>query len=120
MDVEDIRAKIGAQINDAIATGMPNQIGFGFISGFCAGFAAKKAGKVAAVGVGGVFIFLQSLAYTGFIEVDYGKMEGQVTEVLDRNHDGKIDQEDAKVGWVGGWVVCLVGGRPIAVCNVRY
>ena len=120
---DDVAKLIGGQVNDLIATGYPSQIGFGFISGWCTGFALKKAGKVAAMGAGSLFILLQSLAYSGYINLNYGKIETdvgsssvcaplwaqpararacvclQVTSVFDRNKDGKIDVEDAKVAF---------------------
>ena len=75
---EDVAKLIGGQVNDLIATGYPSQIGFGFISGWCTGFALKKVGKVAAMGAGSLFILLQSLAYSGYINLNYGKIETDV------------------------------------------
>jgi len=54
----------------------------------CSGFALKKLGKLAAFGFGSLFVLLQGLAYSGYIDVNYGKLESDVSNVLDRNHDG--------------------------------
>ena len=40
---------------------------YGFAAGACSGFALVKVGKVAAGGLGLVFLLLQSLAYSGFM-----------------------------------------------------
>jgi len=42
------------------------------------------------VGIGGAFIFLQSLAYSGYIQVDWGKVEREYRQVLDLDGDGKV------------------------------
>jgi uncharacterized membrane protein (Fun14 family) len=41
------------QIQGAIDTGIPTTISYGFVSGFCSGYALKKVGKVVAVVLGG-------------------------------------------------------------------
>lgn len=53
---------IGDEASKLIATGVPSQLSWGFCSGYCAGFAAKKTGKFLAIFVGGVFCLLQALA----------------------------------------------------------
>jgi uncharacterized membrane protein (Fun14 family) len=59
------------------------QLSFGGIAGFAAGYALKKLGKVVALGVGLLFIALQLLAYYGFISVDWGVVQGQVDPLLE-------------------------------------
>lgn len=88
---------MGTQLNTMVETGLPTQMGFGFCSGYCTGFAVKKAGKVAAVGVGSIFMLLQGLSNAGYINVDYLKLQEDVGLALDRNNDGKIDQDDVKL-----------------------
>ena len=38
--------EVGKLASEALATGYPNQVGWGFCAGYCTGFAAKKVGKV--------------------------------------------------------------------------
>lgn len=75
---------------------VPAEMSFGFVMGGCCGFAAKKTGKVAMVGVGAVFMMLQALSYYGFLTVDYSKLEEYFTSVLDLNKNGKVDGNDVK------------------------
>ena len=117
---EDLRVVIGDKINEAVATGMPSQLSFGFISGWTSGFAAKRVSicllsshpcvcvtrlavcaqiaKIVAVGVGGIFMFLQYLAHQGYIDVNMEQIQVDSMKKLDVNNDGKVDMEDAKVG----------------------
>merc|ERR1719333_1722312 len=44
--------EVGKLASEALATGYPNQVGWGFCAGYCTGFAAKKVGKVGFVMVG--------------------------------------------------------------------
>ena len=73
---------------------MGSGISVGSIFGVCTGFALKKAGRAAAVVVGGVFIFQQGLAHMGYVKVDWAKVEKDVTALLDQNGDGKLDEKD--------------------------
>jgi uncharacterized membrane protein (Fun14 family) len=71
------------------------QLSFGGIAGFAAGYALKKLGKLVALGVGLLFIALQLLAYYGFISVDWGVVQSQVDpllepESLNRMWDGLV------------------------------
>ena len=88
--------KIGAQVSDIIATGLPSQLSWGFTSGYCAGFAAKKVGKFVAVFVGGVFCLLQALHYNGYITVDHSKIQDDFNQAFDMNNDGTTDTLDIK------------------------
>ena len=49
-------------------------LSFGSVTGFAAGFALKKAGKVVVVVVGSIFCGLQGLVYLEFIEVHWEKI----------------------------------------------
>mmetsp|Transcript_19865 Transcript_19865/g.26989 ORF Transcript_19865/g.26989 Transcript_19865/m.26989 type:complete len:195 (-) Transcript_19865:117-701(-) len=72
---DDLRVVIGKKVTAAVETGVPSQMGFGFISGWCSGFTLRRVGKVMAFGCGSVFILLQSLAYNGFIKIDMDMIE---------------------------------------------
>ena len=50
--------EIGVLASEALATGYPNQVGWGFCAGYCTGFAAKKVGKVGFVVVGSMYALL--------------------------------------------------------------
>jgi hypothetical protein len=46
--------------------------------------------------VGSLFIFVQGLAYCGYIEVKWGKVIGDVEKKLDTDGDGKVTSSDVK------------------------
>ena len=86
--------EVGKLASEALATGYPNQIGWGFCAGYCTGFAAKKVGKVGFVVVGSMYALLQTAAYHGYVTVDHAKISRKFTQVLDANKDGKVDSKD--------------------------
>lgn len=88
---------VGDEASKLLATGVPAQVSWGFCSGCCAGFAAKKVGKILAVTVGGVFCLLQALAYNGYITVDHDKIEKDFNSHFDINKDGSLDSSDLRV-----------------------
>lgn len=51
---------------------LASQVGFGALVGFVVGFTLKKAGKLAALLLGSIFILLQVLAYYGIVTIDWG------------------------------------------------
>lgn len=59
------------------------QLGFGAVAGFIAGYALKKVGKVVAIVLGLLFVALQLLAWSGFISVDWGVIQRQVDPLLE-------------------------------------
>lgn len=58
------------------------QIGFGAVAGFAAGYALKKVGKLLAIAVGLLFIALQVLAYFGFVSIDWANVQRTVDPML--------------------------------------
>jgi len=58
------------------------QLTFGAVAGFIAGYALKKVGKVLAIVLGLLFVALQLLAWSGFISVDWGVIQRQVDPLL--------------------------------------
>jgi FUN14 domain-containing protein 1 len=96
---------LGAQIGAGIETGIPTQLSYGFVCGYCSGYALKKVGKAAAVVLGLGFITLQTLQYSGYIQVDHSKMKKDVEGWMDFNDDGQINAEDGKVGMNQLWKV---------------
>jgi len=61
-----------------VESGIPFQVGYGFLMGYSAGFCVKKVSKVVSFLVGSAFIVVQSLSYAGYIEVNYGRIEDDV------------------------------------------
>ena len=92
--MDKVATEVGSKVAEAVETGVPTQLSYGFMSGFCSGYALKKAGKVAAMVLGGGFMALQTLAYSGYVEVDHGKLKKDIVGMMDLNKDGKVDKED--------------------------
>ena len=94
LDLDTLGQTIGGKVNDAIATGVPTEISYGFVCGFSSGFALKKIGKVASVVFGLGFVSLQALSYSGYIDVDHAQLKKDVEKAMDFNNDGKVDGAD--------------------------
>ena len=56
---------------ESLVPAVATQLGLGFVVGFCVGFLAKKAGKLAALLVGAAFVLLQVLAYADVVTIDW-------------------------------------------------
>lgn len=93
--VDALAKMMGSQIQGAVDSGIPTQLSYGFVCGYCSGFALKKVGKVGAVVFGLGFISIQSLSYAGYIKVDHERIKNHVENIMDLNNDGKVDKEDA-------------------------
>jgi uncharacterized membrane protein (Fun14 family) len=63
-------------------SGVPFQVGYGFMMGYSAGFCVKKVSKVLSFAVGAAFILVQSLSFAGYIDVNYGQIEDDVKVTL--------------------------------------
>lgn len=72
-------------------------VGFGSMSGFCAGYALKKAGRAAAVTVGVIFMALTAAEQKGYIDVRWDNVERDTIGRMDMNNDGKVDSTDAQM-----------------------
>merc|ERR1712087_675179 len=73
--------------------------GFGSFVGYCSGAAAKKIGKALAVVVGFGFIAIQGAVYSGYVNVDWNKVQDDAVKKIDTTGDGKLDVDDLKVYW---------------------
>ncbi len=67
------------------------QITFGGLAGFVTGYALKKIGKVLAVVLGLGFILLQLLAYAGYVQIDWVRIQQSVQPLL--------SQDNLRTGW---------------------
>lgn len=51
------------------------QLGVGAIAGFAAGFALKKVGKLMALIVGLFFVGVQTLAWLGYVNIEWARLQ---------------------------------------------
>lgn len=58
------------------------QIAFGAVAGFVAGYAVKKVGKFVALALGLIFIVIQLLAWSGFVSVNWVMVQERVDPLL--------------------------------------
>lgn len=88
-----------AEMNTMVDAIMPllGQLTYGSVLGGCAGYAAKKMTRTAALAIGGTFLFLQALAWQGYIFVDWQKIQGDVVSKLDQDGDGDFDGDDVRI-----------------------
>lgn len=59
------------------------QLTFGIAAGFLVGYALKKVGKFVAIVIGLLFVAIQTLAYFGFLTVNWGEVQGRVDPLLE-------------------------------------
>lgn len=91
------------------------QLSFGALAGFAAGYALKKVGKLAAVALGLLFIALQVLAYYGFVTIDWVEVQNRVdplleTSSLNRLWQGLVDLLTYNLTFAAAFVPGLVVG----------
>lgn len=58
------------------------QLAFGGVAGFVAGYALKKVGKMVALALGLIFVVIQLLAWSGFLSVNWGAVQDSVDPLL--------------------------------------
>mmetsp|Transcript_37811 Transcript_37811/g.82959 ORF Transcript_37811/g.82959 Transcript_37811/m.82959 type:complete len:224 (+) Transcript_37811:43-714(+) len=80
-------------VNDLLVP-IGGQLTFGSTLGFASGVALRLAGRVAAVGVGTTFCIIQGLAYQGYIQVDWRRVERSYIHLLDQDQDGRVTASD--------------------------
>eukprot|EP01062_Namystynia_karyoxenos_P014841 TRINITY_DN1536_c0_g1_i1.p1 TRINITY_DN1536_c0_g1~~TRINITY_DN1536_c0_g1_i1.p1 ORF type:complete len:201 (+),score=80.11 TRINITY_DN1536_c0_g1_i1:93-605(+) len=61
-----------------------SQFVFGNGAGYCAGFALKQMMKGAAFGVGTLFIAVQALSYSGYLDVNWRRVQREVAAQSER------------------------------------
>ncbi|KAM9396777.1 FUN14 domain-containing protein 1-like isoform 1-T1 [Salvelinus alpinus] len=56
------------------------QIVMGGVTGWCAGYLFQRVGKIAATAIGGGFLLLQIANHSGYVQVDWKKVEKDVNK----------------------------------------
>ncbi|CAK4075979.1 unnamed protein product [Aphanomyces euteiches] len=85
------------QFESWVSGGQAEQISWGFALGACSGYTLKKVSKLGAFAIGLGFVAMQCASYSGYIFVDYGKLQKDIVRLLDLNKDGNVNTKDAKV-----------------------
>lgn len=91
------------------------QLSFGAVAGFLAGYALKKVGKVMALVVGLLFVSVQVLAYYGFVTVHWQEVQDTFDPLLEasslnRAWQGLLGLLTYNVTFVAAFVPSLVLG----------
>jgi len=91
------------------------QITFGGLAGFFAGYALKKVGKLIALILGLFFIGLQILAYYGYIQIDWIRIQDTVNPHLGEEQlrslwQRLLDILTYNAPFAGGFVAGLILG----------
>ncbi|KAI1903601.1 hypothetical protein AGOR_G00028880 [Albula goreensis] len=92
------------------------QLAIGGVTGWCAGYLFQKVGKLAASAVGGGFFLLQIANHTGYIKIDWKRVEQDVNKAkkqLKLNTDKPPKEVRTKVEEVQTFVkknLVLTGG----------
>ena len=63
---------------------------YGFTAGACTGFALKKIAKAAALTFGTVFVGFQLAAQSGYVSVDWAKVESDARKYLPQKSESEI------------------------------
>lgn len=85
------------------------QLAFGAVAGFVAGYALKKVGKLLALALGLLFIAVQLLAWAGFVSVNWVQVQETV--------DPLLRSDSLERGW-RGLVGLLTHNLPFAAAFV--
>lgn len=78
-------------------SGAGKELGMGGVFGFASGLASRYILKYALLITGFSYLTLQALSQSGYISVNWEKINQQFKDQLDLNKDGKINAEDAKI-----------------------
>ncbi|KAM5221266.1 FUN14 domain-containing protein 2 [Ctenodactylus gundi] len=73
------------------------QLLIGGVTGWCTGFIFQKVGKLAATAVGGGFFLLQIANHTGYIKVDWQRVEKDMKKAKEQLKLGKRNQIPSEV-----------------------
>lgn len=84
------------------------QLLIGGVTGWCTGFIFQKVGKLAATAVGGGFFLLQIANHTGYIKVDWKRVENDMKKAKEQLKIRKSTQIPTEVKSKAEEVVCFV------------
>eukprot|EP00428_Durinskia_dybowskii_P079019 CAMPEP_0170361404 /NCGR_PEP_ID=MMETSP0117_2-20130122/3788_1 /TAXON_ID=400756 /ORGANISM="Durinskia baltica, Strain CSIRO CS-38" /LENGTH=162 /DNA_ID=CAMNT_0010615767 /DNA_START=117 /DNA_END=605 /DNA_ORIENTATION=+ len=98
-DVQELMGASATSLKSIFESGVPSQVGYGFMMGYSSGFCLKKVSRFLAFGLGGIFIIVQAMSYNGYIKVNYDGIQQDIENFLDLNKDGKVDAKDAEFGF---------------------
>ncbi|CAD2217978.1 FUN14 family, putative [Angomonas deanei] len=73
------------------------EFGVSGIMGAAVGVATRRLTSDALYGAGLCFVGLQTLAYLGFVSINWTAISGAISDLCDQNGDGKLDMEDVKI-----------------------
>jgi len=76
-DPRDLIAKVLEQYQGEI-----NEMGVSGLAGFCSGYCCKRVSQEVAMGIGAVFMLLQALQHMGYININYKKVNADITKVI--------------------------------------
>jgi uncharacterized membrane protein (Fun14 family) len=96
---QDMIEKVGVYVHNAVDTGVPMQLSYGFMMGYSSGFCVKKVSRAFAFVIGGFFVGMQALAWKGYAKVETDKLKRDVEGIIDLNNDGRVDAEDVKIAY---------------------
>lgn len=99
----------GARVDLGFLTPYLGQLSFGVVAGFATGYALKTIGRMAAIVLGLIFVLLQVLAYLGFVQVDWLRIQQAADPLLERS---------ALEGFWAGLVSLLTRNVPFAAAFV--
>jgi uncharacterized membrane protein (Fun14 family) len=85
------------------------QLSFGGLAGFATGYALKKIGRVALVIFGLLFMTLQILAYFGFVEINWLRIQKIADPLLEKERlqsfwDGLVGVLTLNLPFVGAFI----------------
>lgn len=101
------------QVTDFLESGKGGQISWGFAMGVCSGFALKKVSKAGAIALGTLFVIMQCASYSGYIDVNYKKLERDLMDFFDMNKVRIVSV--LLVGCVAWWLTNSAGNAMACV-----
>ncbi|KRW98332.1 hypothetical protein PPERSA_02109 [Pseudocohnilembus persalinus] len=78
---------------------LATEFGTGAIFGACAGMFSRMAIRFSMISFGGFFVAMQLLQSSGYVNIEWKKIEADIKQNLDLNKDGKIDEKDAQLAY---------------------
>lgn len=87
---------------------MATQLLIGGVTGWCTGFIFQKVGKLAATALGGGFFLLQLANHTGYVKVDWTRVEKDMKKAKEQLTIRKSAQIPTEVKSKAEEMVCFV------------